>query len=1010
MKKILVIILVFAGNIVSIAQNTFNIPQIIPASPQAQIFEKYIFHEVKGYNGLPEITIPVYEIKLKNLTIPIYLSYHAGGVKYRQYDGELGAGWSINAGGFRVNRSQFDKPDESYELENINSFNSFIDDHGYSGDNILVDAYLASLCPDYGNYYELKNKKEGVYFDFKDSSHDLFTYILPTTNGNFIIKDRNTKEVLIAEVNQDKLQYQTKTGIKKLPVINSIIIYDNRGNRFDLGESSNKNQLYIETNQTLDNSSWLLSNIKTPYNEQVQFSYIFHKLPPTRLDEIQLNITDAQTNLGDRRGHPNEYKSYSGPYIQSPTGLDQGYISNINVEDLNLNIEFKHKEKIQGEDPYTLGEIIITQNGNQLKKIVLNYINAPEFYKNELKHTLLKNLFFYGDDNKVMTQQYSFEYYLPNSPESTSLYWYPDMWGYYKFGNKSLGGGSIDENFIKNQYIDRTTSEGHTAHYLNLNFANTGNVFFQNKYENNTSHLFTLKKIVYPTGGSTEYTYEPHQFTMQKDGKEIIINGGGHRVKEIISKTEEDVIAISTKYKYGKNGDGIGTIGGIAGNYEDYRFLFADETYSFSTVGYPLDPKTYSLMTTNRLFTSTPSFPLFDRYMNISYNTYSIENSSGNTFIGKEIYKYSLNNYTYMNEYTLFTGNYNSDLSYGYGNWYINCYNIGGINKLSEKTYINHNNDTVKQEIFNYIPVNKKTIEDVLIKQKNFLEHYNYNDMHPGQPYSLFNSLFNYGSRKIDISSSLLASKAITEYRSNKKVTIWESYEYDKYYQLKKTNISNSSGSEFTKMHNYPYDYPEDRGYADLVSRNMISTPIEEIERNNNREINRKRINYIYNSLGTIRRSRPSSITHSTTGEDGFRNIMTYDRFDDYNDNTLQYTRLDGIKISYLWGYNSQYPIVEFINAEYNQVLEAMKVLSISWDDVNSANMSKINLLRQKLPDSQITTYTYKPLVGVLTMTAPRGVTTYYDYDTFGRLKETYIIENGVKKIIQVNEYHYQNQ
>jgi YD repeat-containing protein len=39
--------------------------------------------------------------------------------------------------------------------------------------------------------------------------------------------------------------------------------------------------------------------------------------------------------------------------------------------------------------------------------------------------------------------------------------------------------------------------------------------------------------------------------------------------------------------------------------------------------------------------------------------------------------------------------------------------------------------------------------------------------------------------------------------------------------------------------------------------------------------------------------------------------------------------------------------------------------------------------------------------------TDPRGVTTYYEYDTFNRLKRTYIKENGVEKTIQTYDYHY---
>jgi YD repeat-containing protein len=63
--------------------------------------------------------------------------------------------------------------------------------------------------------------------------------------------------------------------------------------------------------------------------------------------------------------------------------------------------------------------------------------------------------------------------------------------------------------------------------------------------------------------------------------------------------------------------------------------------------------------------------------------------------------------------------------------------------------------------------------------------------------------------------------------------------------------------------------------------------------------------------------------------------------------------------------------------------------------------------LRALLPNAQVTTYTYKPLVGVETITDPRGVKVTYHYDDFGRLQ--WIEDNNGKKIENYN-YHYKNQ
>ncbi len=54
-----------------------------------------------------------------------------------------------------------------------------------------------------------------------------------------------------------------------------------------------------------------------------------------------------------------------------------------------------------------------------------------------------------------------------------------------------------------------------------------------------------------------------------------------------------------------------------------------------------------------------------------------------------------------------------------------------------------------------------------------------------------------------------------------------------------------------------------------------------------------------------------------------------------------------------------------------------------------------------------ITTYTYKPLVGITSSTDPAGIATYYEYDPFGRLS---IIRDAESNIIKKYDYHYAGQ
>ena len=53
-----------------------------------------------------------------------------------------------------------------------------------------------------------------------------------------------------------------------------------------------------------------------------------------------------------------------------------------------------------------------------------------------------------------------------------------------------------------------------------------------------------------------------------------------------------------------------------------------------------------------------------------------------------------------------------------------------------------------------------------------------------------------------------------------------------------------------------------------------------------------------------------------------------------------------------------------------------------------------------------ITTYTCDPLIGVTSITDPKGYTIYYTYDSFGRLQH---VKDAQGNIVSENEYHYKN-
>lgn len=131
--------------------------------------------------------------------------------------------------------------------------------------------------------------------------------------------------------------------------------------------------------------------------------------------------------------------------------------------------------------------------------------------------------------------------------------------------------------------------------------------------------------------------------------------------------------------------------------------------------------------------------------------------------------------------------------------------------------------------------------------------------------------------------------------------------------------------------------------------------------------------------------------------------------------NPMLLTKSTSLKIFYLWSYNHQYPIAEIQNASMEEVLIALKYNNSDLEQLNSSSTPDVDLIDKNLREYfknkfvLIKTYKYKPLVGIISEKNNAGAITYYDYDSFGRLKETYILENGIKKVLDRYNYHYKN-
>lgn len=235
-----------------------------------------------------------------------------------------------------------------------------------------------------------------------------------------------------------------------------------------------------------------------------------------------------------------------------------------------------------------------------------------------------------------------------------------------------------------------------------------------------------------------------------------------------------------------------------------------------------------------------------------------------------------------------------------------------------------------------------------------------------------------------------------TEY-FNDEINQIKTFTYTQKYNLREISETNSLG-QIKKTINY---YPGDEEVAispyvgDLISKNIISNPLKSESYSGGELCEKTEIQYSIFNTTLLAESKIKSGKGNVILED----LFIYEHYDSKG-NVAQYKRLGGITIVVIWGYGGTMPLAKIENATYAQVLAALGTTEAA---LQSLTVAPANI-RTLLPNAMITTYTYKPLVGVSTITDPKGDTVYYDYDGQGRLKS---VKDNFGKIISENTYNY---
>jgi len=477
MKKVFLFLIIVLINLTIKAQtdpSAANIDNIVQPSPTVAAIGKFVDIPVSYYTGTPEISIPIWTVKGKTLSVPLSLDYHASGVKVEEIASWVGMGWSLNGGGV-ISREKRGRCDEIQDYGYFDMQGNYENDFWDWFMNLGVDQKSATID---GELY--------------DTEPDMFTFSFPGHQGKFLYDQDNPSGNDFATIPYQNLKIEYEIALDPYGLetnrIIKWIITDENGivYTFDETEETNVNQ-YSYT------SSWHLTRIYDPmYDDKIDFLYY----------DVQekFDVNSSVTRyVKDPLSAPTcpDYNHSSAPqktYMSINTKKLKCIQSAITRVDFKIN---EGREDMRENSGCSLDTIVITDwlSKKVITSFKFNYQvfgvgtgGSLEDFIN--KRLFLDNIYQFNQNN--IKDHFHFEYDNPDGlpPRSSCA---QDYWGFYNHKNNT----TLTPSFIYNvsgAYPYIIEGADRSSDFI---YAQRG----------------ILKKIIYPTGGYTEYTYEPHEFS-----------------------------------------------------------------------------------------------------------------------------------------------------------------------------------------------------------------------------------------------------------------------------------------------------------------------------------------------------------------------------------------------------------------------------------------------------------------------------------------------------------------
>ena len=550
MKKIIVntflcMLICFTGRVYGQYEET----QYIPPTPNEAKLAQFSITPTNLYTGAHNLGVPLYTIDFDGVKIPLSISYHSGGIRAGEDASFVGLGWALSSAG-SISRT-------------VVGYNDI-----YTTSGLLGYVYDGTSIPsqpifeiDYssGAGYKIN---EPAYYDYldlapRDTEPDIFSYNFLGSSGSFVLSKKsetpgNVIKVIKLTENPDLISFNeidktftvvTPSGFKG--------VFDIKQYSLGLGGSSGSGWTgcqpqNIDVLQAINDgkraiTSWHLSTIVSPKGRTLNFDY---KLNANDYSDY---VSISQESFGERQSFNSNLILGQGlngdTQSCSRTIFEHVYLDRIYSDDSGVEINFNYTNRNdmeiltetswinallqeRGESSLSIKpaqklssiDISNSKNGSTLDNRVFLF----QSYFNEGSADPVQDERLRLDEIKVNDQVYKFEYN-DGLPGKSTLD--VDYWGFYNGANNSqlfLGLSwlqpllpSINDSFFQNPFFYYQNNNGRKA---NFQYGKAG----------------LLTKVVYPTGGSTVYAYEPHDYELLGDeynipnGSKVIVADGNH--------------------------------------------------------------------------------------------------------------------------------------------------------------------------------------------------------------------------------------------------------------------------------------------------------------------------------------------------------------------------------------------------------------------------------------------------------------------------------------------------